>query len=163
MPLDQLARLRLFQPLGIIDYEWLADLWGRPMAYAGLRLKPRDLLKIGRMMLDHGRWQSRQIVPAAWVVDSIRPHIATGRGPGSGYGYFWWKGTVDWQDKMLSWGAAIGNGGQRLFLVPALHLEVVMTAGAYNDAGIAVVYRSDSAQPPAPVLAIIDMQKCVST
>jgi CubicO group peptidase (beta-lactamase class C family) len=138
MPLDQLARLRLLQPLGITDYEWLADLWGRPMAYAGLRLKPRDLLKIGRMMLDHGRWQSRQIVPAAWVVDSIRPHIATGRGPGSGYGYFWWTGTVDWQDKKLSWGAAIGNGGQRLFLVPALHLEVVMTAGAYNDAGIAV-------------------------
>jgi CubicO group peptidase (beta-lactamase class C family) len=38
MPLDQLARLRLFEPLGITDYEWLADLWGRPMAYAGLRL-----------------------------------------------------------------------------------------------------------------------------
>ena len=68
----------------------------------------------------------------------IRPHIATGRGPGSGYGYFWWTGTVDWRDKTLSWCAAVGNGGQRLFLVPALNLEVVMTAGAYNDAGIAV-------------------------
>jgi CubicO group peptidase (beta-lactamase class C family) len=106
------------------------------MAYAGLRLKPRDLLRIGQMMLDHGRWQGRQIVPAAWVKESIRPHVATGKGAGTGYGYFWWTGDIDWQGKTLAWSAAVGNGGQRLFLVPALDLAVVMTAGAYNDTGI---------------------------
>jgi CubicO group peptidase (beta-lactamase class C family) len=137
--LDQLARSRLLQPLGITECEWLSDLWGRPMAYAGLRLKPRDLLKIGRMMLDRGRWQGRQVVPVEWVAESIRPHIATGTGPGTGYGYFWWTGTVDWQGKELAWSAAVGNGGQRLFLVPALDLAVVMTAGAYNNAGIAAI------------------------
>src|SRR5262249_27733765 len=135
--LDRLARTRLFEPLGITDCEWMGDLWGRQMAYAGLRLKPRDLLRIGAMMLDHGRWQGRQIVPAEWVAESTRPHIATGRGAGTGYGYFWWTGDVDWQEKKLSWSAAVGNGGQRLFLVPALDLVVVMTAGAYNDTGIA--------------------------
>jgi CubicO group peptidase (beta-lactamase class C family) len=135
--LDRLARTRLLEPLGITDSEWMGDLWGRPMAYAGLRLKPRDLLRIGQMMLDHGRWQGRQVVPADWVAESIRPHIATSNGPGSGYGYFWWTGTVDWQGKKLPWSAAVGNGGQRLFLVPALDLAVVMTAGVYNDAGVA--------------------------
>jgi CubicO group peptidase (beta-lactamase class C family) len=134
--LDRLARTRLFEPLGITDSEWMGDLWGRRMAYAGLRLKPRDLLRIGQMMLDHGRWQGRQIVPAEWVAESIRPHIATGRGAGTGYGYFWWTGDIDWQGKKLPWSAAVGNGGQRLFLVPALDLVVVITAGAYNDAGI---------------------------
>jgi CubicO group peptidase (beta-lactamase class C family) len=87
-------------------------------------------------MLDQGRWQGRQIVPAEWVAESIRPHIATGRGAGTGYGYFWWTGDIDWQGKKLPWSAAVGNGGQRLFLVPALDLIVVMTAGAYNDSGI---------------------------
>jgi CubicO group peptidase (beta-lactamase class C family) len=135
--LDRLARTRLFEPLGITDSEWIGDLWGRPMAYAGLRLKPRDLLRIGQMMLDHGRWQGHQVVPAEWVAESIRPHIDTGKGPGSGYGYFWWTGTVDWQGMKLPWSAAVGNGGQRLFLVPALDLAVVMTAGVYNDAGVA--------------------------
>jgi CubicO group peptidase (beta-lactamase class C family) len=135
--LDQLARTRLFDPLGITDCEWMGDLWGRPMAYAGLRLKPRDLLRIGQMMLDHGRWQGRQIVPTDWVEESIRPHIATGKGAGTGYGYFWWTGDIDWQGKKIAWSAAVGNGGQRLFLVRALDLVVVMTAGAYNDSGIA--------------------------
>src|SRR5262249_28962820 len=131
-----LAASRLFEPLGITDCEWIGNLWGRPMAYAGLRLKPRDLLKIGQMMLDQGRWQGRQIVPAEWVAESIRPHIATGTGAGTGYGYFWWTGDIGWQGKKLPWSAAVGNGGQRLFLVPALDLIVVMTAGAYNDTGI---------------------------
>src|SRR5262245_27473592 len=134
--LDRLARTLLFEPLGITDSEWIGDLWGRPMAYAGVRLKPRDLLKIGQMMLDQGRWQGRQVVPAEWVAESIRPHIATGKGAGSGYGYFWWTGTVDWQGKKLPWSAAVGNGGQRLFLVPALDLAMVITAGDYNDACI---------------------------
>jgi CubicO group peptidase (beta-lactamase class C family) len=139
--LDHLARTRLFEPLGITDCEWMGDLWGRPMAYAGLRLKPRDLLRIGVMMLDHGRWQGRQIVPTEWVVASTRPHIATGGGAGTGYGYFWWTGDIDWQEKKLPWSAAVGNGGQRLFLVPALDLVVVMTAGAYNDTRIAAKER----------------------
>ena len=134
--LDRLARTRLFEPLGITDSEWIGDLWGRSMAYAGVRLKPRDLLKIGQMMLDQGRWQGRQVVPAEWVAQSIRPHIATGKGAGSGYGYFWWTGTIDWRGKKLPWSAAVGNGGQRLFLVPALDLAMVITAGVYNDASI---------------------------
>jgi CubicO group peptidase (beta-lactamase class C family) len=100
--LDRLARTRLFEPLGITDCEWMGDLWGRPMAYAGLRLKPRDLLRIGQMMPDHGRWQGRQIVPAEWVAESIRPHIATSSGAGTGYGYFWWTGDIDWQGKKAS-------------------------------------------------------------
>ena len=72
-PLRELARTRLFEPLGITDWEWVSDLNGRPVAFAGLRLKPRDLLKFGRMMLDRGQWQGRQIVPAEWVAQSMRP------------------------------------------------------------------------------------------
>jgi CubicO group peptidase (beta-lactamase class C family) len=130
-PLKELARKELFDPLGVQDWEWVGDLYGRPLAFAGLRMRPRDLAKIGRMLLDHGQWQGQQLVPADWVADSLRPHIRTG--DGLNYGYQWWVGSVDWRGKALAWSAGFGNGGQRLFLVPELDLAVVVTAGAYNQ------------------------------
>ncbi|MGZ5061592.1 MAG: serine hydrolase domain-containing protein [Usitatibacter sp.] len=133
--LRELARSELFTPLGIEDWEWRADLFGRPIAFAGLRLRPRDLAKIGRMMLDHGRWRGRQVVPAEWVAASLAAHIATGD-DGRQYGYQWWIGRAELRGKPVEWSAAIGNGGQRLFMLPALDLAVVFTAGEYNSAAI---------------------------
>jgi len=130
-PFRELARKELFEPLGVHDWEWVGDLYGRPLAFAGLRMRPRDLAKIGRMLLDHGQWQGQQLVPADWVEQSLRPHIGTG--DGLNYGYQWWAGSVDWRGRALAWSAGFGNGGQRLFLVPELDLSVVVTAGAYND------------------------------
>jgi CubicO group peptidase (beta-lactamase class C family) len=129
--LREYARKSLFEPLGISDWEWVADPYGRPLAFAGLRMRPRDLAKIGRLVLAHGQWQGRQVLPADWVNASLQPHIATG--DGLHYGYQWWVGAVDWQGKVLAWSAAFGNGGQRLYVVPELDLAVVITAGDYNS------------------------------
>jgi CubicO group peptidase (beta-lactamase class C family) len=134
-PLRDLAREALFAPLGIEDWEWVGDPYRRPIAFAGLRMRPRDLLKIGRMLLNRGQWQGRQIVPAEWVAQSLRPHIATGTG--LSYGYQWWAGSIDWRGRKLAWSAAFGNGGQRLFVVPDLDVALVITAGAYDDPAIA--------------------------
>jgi CubicO group peptidase (beta-lactamase class C family) len=130
-PLRDFARTTLFEPLGIRESRWASDLYGRPLAFAGLRLRPRDVAKIGRLVLADGRWQGKQIVPADWVRESMRPHIAAE--DGLHYGYQWWIGSVEWKGQPLPWGAGVGNGGQRLFVVPALDLTVVITAGAYND------------------------------
>ncbi len=129
--LREFARTTLFEPLGIHEWKWVGDLYGRPLAFAGLRMRPRDLAKIGRMVLAHGQWEGRQIVPSDWVTDSVRPHIAAGGG--LHYGYQWWVGTVDWQGRTLAWSAGFGNGGQRLFVVPDLDLTMVITAGDYNQ------------------------------
>ena len=136
MPLKDFARQALFEPLGIRDWEWVADLHGRPMAFTGLRLRPRDMAKIGRLVVDHGQWRGQQIVPAEWIRASLQPRISTGY-PGLQYGYQWWAGTVAWQGKDIAWSAAFGNGGQRLFVVPELDLVAVITAGAYGDPTIA--------------------------
>jgi CubicO group peptidase (beta-lactamase class C family) len=130
------ARTALFEPLGITQAEWVGDFLGRPMAYTGLRLRPRDLARLGRLVLDHGRWRGRQLVPEAWIAASLQPRRDTGF-DGMGYGYFWWTGTAPWQGRTVAWAAAFGNGGQRLFVVPALDLAVVITAGAYGDAAAA--------------------------
>jgi CubicO group peptidase (beta-lactamase class C family) len=136
MPWWEYARTALFEPMGITDVEWMGDFLGRPMAYTGLRLRPRDLAKLGRLVLNHGKWQGQQIVPAAWIDASLKPRITTGFDD-LHYGYFWWTGTVAWQGRNLAWAAAFGNGAQRLFVVPELDLCVVITAGAYGEPAVA--------------------------
>jgi len=131
MPLPEYARQRLFAPLGITDWEWLTDFRGRPLAFSGLRMRPQDLARIGQLMLQHGRWNGTQIVPAAWIDAALRPRVDTG--DGLQYGYQWWHGTTRALGAEQAWTAAFGNGGQRLFVVPGLDLVVVVTAGMYND------------------------------
>lgn len=143
--LEQLSRDQLFTPMGITESQWVTDIHGRALAFTGLRLRPRDLLSLGRLVLDGGTWGGRELVPAAWVKESLRPHVSTGfegpptSAPPSQYGYQWWGGTVPWGGRTLSWSAAFGNGGQRLFVVPELDLAVAVTAGDYGSADIVPV------------------------
>jgi len=134
MPLQDYARQYLFEPLGITDWEWLNDFRGRPLAFAGVRLRPTDLARIGQLVLQKGQWQGRQIVPAEWIEASTRPQVNIG--DGWQYGYQWWLGSSPALGHKVSWSAGIGNGGQRLFVAPELDLVVAITAGDYNDARI---------------------------
>ncbi|QYM78361.1 beta-lactamase family protein [Horticoccus luteus] len=132
MPWTEFARTALFEPLGISDVEWVTDLRSRPMANSGLRLRPRDMAKLGRLVLNRGKWKERQVVPAAWIDEMLRPRLATGV-EDTRYGYQWWTGSVNWQGRSLPWHAAWGNGSQRIFVIPDLDMTVVFTAGAYGD------------------------------
>lgn len=130
--LTDLAGKDLFEPLGITHWEWRSGDHGQPLAYAGLRLEPRGLLTLGRLLLAGGQWEGRPLVPASWVAATLRPRISTGP-RGLQYGLQWWDGTAQVGSRTLAWTAGIGNGGQRLFVLPELDLVVVMTAGQYNS------------------------------
>jgi CubicO group peptidase (beta-lactamase class C family) len=138
----ELARQDLFEPMNIRTWAWVEDIHDRPLAFAGLRLRPRDMLKFGRLVNDHGMWKGRQIVPAAWIARATRPHIQTGitlfspDQSEAGYGYQWWTGHVRWRERDLAWASTLGNGGQRIFVVPSLDLTIVMTAGDYGSLDI---------------------------
>ena len=58
---------KLFQPLGISEYQWYFDRSGKPHGMAGLQLKARDAAKLGRLVLDRGRWDGKQLIPADYV------------------------------------------------------------------------------------------------
>jgi CubicO group peptidase (beta-lactamase class C family) len=140
--LDALVDADLFAPLLITRWEWARDLRGRPLAFTGLRMRPRDMAKLGRLVLQGGRWKGRQVVPERWIADSLRERLKTGiripeaDGEELGYGQQWWTGRVGWKELDLAWAAAFGNGGQRIFVVPDLDLTVVTTAGEYGSARI---------------------------
>jgi CubicO group peptidase (beta-lactamase class C family) len=130
-PLLDYAKERLFGPLGIEQLDWMSDDGKEPSAAAGLRLRPRDLATIGQLVLNGGSWAGRQVVPVAWLKESLQPRVDAE--PLVRYGYFWWLGGASVGDVPTPWIAAFGNGGQRLFVLPELELVVAITAGRYNQ------------------------------
>jgi CubicO group peptidase (beta-lactamase class C family) len=130
-PLDELARVLLFEPLGIADVEWYPYAQGNPGAAGGLRLRPRDLAKIGQLVLQRGAWNGTPVVPAAWIEAATAPQVS---GPDRlSYGYQFWLGRSLVDGRTVDWMMAPGLGGQRLFIVPALDLVVVVNAGLYKS------------------------------
>jgi CubicO group peptidase (beta-lactamase class C family) len=103
---------------------------GDPVAASGLRLRPRDIAKLGRLVLDRGAWQGKQIVSAGWLEQSTASQIAVE--DQVDYGFQWWLGRSLIDGREIRWSAGIGWGGQRLFLVPEQDLLVVVTAGLYD-------------------------------
>ncbi len=131
-PLETYAQQKIFGPLAI-QHEWF-KIKDVPAAASGLRLTPRDMAKLGVMMLNHGSWEGRQIVPADWVALSTTRHAQVEPDPqcGTAYGYLWWLGPGCASTPPTPWFAGIGNGGQRIWVVPSRDLVVVTTAGLYD-------------------------------
>ncbi|MBR0949736.1 serine hydrolase domain-containing protein [Bradyrhizobium canariense] len=129
-PLDEFVREALFEPLGITAFAW-RRVKGDADAGGGLRLRPRDMLKIGQLVLAGGRWNDRQIVSKAWIDASMTPRLEA-TGPYF-YGYLWWLGRSLHDGREVHWAAALGRGGQSIRVVPELDLVVAVTAGYYQD------------------------------
>ena len=132
--LDEFAREVLFAPLGITAVEWIKNRNGEAIAASGLRMTPRDLARIGLMVLHDGRHEGRQIVPERWLKSAFEPAVAMP--DGRRYGYHWYlhillrnDGGRTRREPAIS---AMGNGGQRLFILPELDLVFAVTAGNYD-------------------------------
>lgn len=129
-PLDEFAREVLFEPLGIGDVEW-SRVKGDTDAGGGLRLRPRDMAKIGQLVLAGGRWNDRQIVSKDWIETSTTSKIKAT--DDQYYGYLWWLGRARNNAGVVSWIGALGRGGQSIRIVPENNLVVAVTAGYYQD------------------------------
>uniref|UniRef100_UPI0018DDAB16 hypothetical protein n=1 Tax=Terriglobus sp. TAA 43 TaxID=278961 RepID=UPI0018DDAB16 len=99
---------------------------------------PRDMLKLGILYKDKGKWHDRQILSPTYAHDAISTvsHVDD-----SGYGYFWWRPWFNVQmptgPERVYLGAAEGNGGQKIFILPEYDFVAVFTAGSYNAGGSA--------------------------
>jgi hypothetical protein len=85
-PIQDYARRRLFEPLGIMDTRLKVDQMGHAWTYADMETTPRDFARIGLLMLNRGSWGGRQIVSEGWVEQSISPS----QDLNPHYGLLWW-------------------------------------------------------------------------
>jgi len=104
---------------------------GEADAGGGLRLRPREMVKIGQLVLAGGRWGDRQIVSKEWIEASTTRKIDATEC--MSYGYLWWLGQTAVNGRPVNWIGALGRGGQYIRIVPELDLVVVVTAGYYQD------------------------------
>jgi CubicO group peptidase (beta-lactamase class C family) len=121
------ARKHLFEPLGILDVEWLTSPQGVDAGFGDMWLKPHDMAKIGWLYLNNGRWENQQIVPSAWVEVSTRGHIDATLY--DHYGYQWWVDSAGYY-------MAVGSMDQRIFVVPQNNLVVVITGSDWSSGQI---------------------------
>ena len=135
MPLPEFAQKYLFEPLGMArtDWNWNYDLTNADKEYSQIHLRSRDMLKLGIVFEDGGRWHGRQIISESWVNTSTAEHSHVDN---VSYGYFWWRHMFNVE---MSGGAeqvvvtaAQGNGGQKIYIAPQYHLVAVFTGGGYN-------------------------------
>ena len=124
------ARTRLGDPLGIEIPRWQRDPQGVYFGGNDMLMRPRDVLRIGELYRNGGVWQNTQIVPAAWVEQSlvVRTHSPWN---GHGYGYGWWTRDLAGRTAHFAW----GYGGQYVFIVPDLELTIVATSDPEPRAG----------------------------
>ena len=132
LTIDKFAEQYLFTPLGISDYRWDKFQDGNIQTDGGLSLRPRDMAKIGYMVMKNGNWKDRQIVPEEWIIESTKKHIDA---LGIGYGYQWWLGQTPINNQTVKVLFASGHGGQKIFILPYLDLVAVFTSRVFNSKG----------------------------
>ncbi len=120
---------RLFEPLGIEDASWEVSPQGINVGGFGLSIKTEDIARFGHMLLQKGRWNGQQIVPADWVeqATSFQVSNAPSENPdwAQGYGFQFWR---------CRHAAYRGDGafGQYCLVLPEQDAVVAITSGLGN-------------------------------
>ena len=115
-----------FGLMGIKDIYWSSSPENVSSGYTGLYMQPDDTAKLGYLYLNKGNWNGKQLVPEKWIEESTKTQVKADWTPiFPGYGYMWWINRFGGY-------AALGQGGDYLFVVPELDLVVVFTGGIYD-------------------------------
>jgi len=166
---EEFSERYLFDPLGISHYSWLKYNDGSINTGGGLLLKPRDMAKIGKMMLSYGKYNGKQIVSEEWITESSKNHALYIEHPlGSGYGYQWWRGETNINGQTIKTYFAQGLGGQFIFIVPSLKITAIFTSqlkdnplGEFRPQVMMTEYIIPALLPPAPLYEVITLDQSV--
>jgi CubicO group peptidase (beta-lactamase class C family) len=137
---------RVSNRLGLDGLNFKKDAHGNPLPATGFELTAREWARLGELVLGHGSYHGRQIVPAALLREAF-----TGSATNPAYGLTFWLNDqapagreadvermldVAWQeaewtnvcickDAPSDMIVALGSGYQRLFMIPSLQAVIV--------------------------------------
>ena len=114
-PIQDYALRRLFRPLGMDHTRLHADGKGHAWTYADAETTPRDLARLGRLILHKGLSDGRRIVSQAWIETATQPSQQMN----PRYGLLWW---IDPEAKAI---AMHGHLDTDVHILPDLALVVV--------------------------------------
>jgi CubicO group peptidase (beta-lactamase class C family) len=147
-PAQQYMERRLTGPLGMTHTRWqTSPAPDGSNNYYWLEASTRDMARFGLFAAHKGRWNGKQIVPAAWIAEATRPSQELNRS----YGYLWWlngqpsymlpalrptvlQGEL-WPECPADMFAALGAMDKKIYVVPSLDLVVVRHGGAAERGG----------------------------
>ena len=122
--LSEYASEKLWIPIGAeSDAKWSLDHEnGDEKAYCCIYSNARDFARIGKLFLQKGKWNGRQIVSESYVSQCITPApVMDGNKLNRIYGYQWWLS--EYAGKKVFY--ARGILGQYIFVIPDLNIVFV--------------------------------------
>lgn len=135
MPLDQFAKTNLFEPLGIKNYRWRHVPIDRTTGQGNLSITARDEATVGELMLNDGMVSGRRILTHDWIAQSLASQVAISDSDpyADFYGYMWYTKAEPVGDHRVEVHFASGNGGNKIYVIPSLHMVVAITSSAYGQ------------------------------
>lgn len=134
--MDEWAKERLFDPIGIKDFYWKITPDGEADTEGGLYLKTHDIARIGYLFLKNGEWDGKQIISKEWVKSSVTP-IVKDTYPRLdfklGYGYQWWLPSYGEGKPTIF--AGDGYGGQFVMVAPEYDIVIVFNGWGLHRPG----------------------------
>jgi len=136
----------VLSPLGLTSLDFKRDGRGNPLPATGFELTAREWARFGELVLGHGNYQGKQIVPANLLGQAL-----TGSNANPSYGLTFWLNRqapnareIDYEKELdLKWQrahwigicicraappdmvVALGSNYERLFIIPSLNAVIV--------------------------------------
>jgi len=128
----------LLDKMGITNYSWRTEgTTGLPESGWRTNMTSRDMVKLGTLTMNKGKWQSEQLIPEEFITNGTSRLLLTGDEDvhwggkdisKQGYGYFWWGVDMKVGDNNYFGVSAQGGNGQHIMLIEELDLLIVHTA-----------------------------------
>lgn len=125
-----------FNKLGIVNYKWALDPKNLPVADSGIDLTSRDMVKIGEMLVNKGKWEDKQFLSQEYLAaafGSVTKATESWHPENFSYGYLWYHANMAFDNKNYGVNLTWGSGGNRIIVVNELDLVIAITGYDRED------------------------------